>query len=312
MTNNNIEYYLNSFSQKENLSFLKELLNTCGSGFIKTIYIDPPFTTKQIFKNKNGEFAYSDTLNDDDFLLFLRERIEIAYQLLSDDGFFFLHIDNKIGHYVKILLDNIFDKENFLTTIITSRIKKNDTNSLMFNESFDYLFLYRKSKRAKLKPLFKESNKKPYWHSLEASGQGDGKYFNGEFILPSSGNHWRWSQERIDKELAQGTLRINSKGKPEYLVTPKREKIDNNWLDIPGYSFKNKYPTEKSKQVMQRIIECSTEENDIILDFFSGSGSFLETGLDLNRKVIGCDIGKLSLKTIETRLKNKIKIIINE
>ena len=184
----------NSFTKKDNLLFLEELLKTHKEK-IKCIYIDPPFTTKRKFNNKKGEFAYEDKMDDDNFLHFLEQRISIAYHLLSSDGFFFLHIDNKIGHYVKILLDQIFGKENFITD---------------------------------LNPLYKKSDKKPYWHNLEASGQGEGKYFNGVFIEPSNGNHWRWSQERIDQEIKNGKLRINKKGKPEYLVMPSKTKIDNN------------------------------------------------------------------------------------
>ena len=295
----------NSFTKKDNLLFLEELLKTHKEK-IKCIYIDPPFTTKRKFNNKKGEFAYEDTMDDENFLHFLEQRISIAYHLLSSDGFFFLHIDNKIGHYVKILLDQIFGKENFITDIITARIKKNDTNSNNFNESYDHLFLYRKSKNAVLNPLYKESDKKPYWHSLEASGQGEGKYFDGVFIEPSKGNHWRWSQERINQEIKNGKLRINKKGKPEYLVMPSKTKIDNNWMDIAGYSFKNHYPTEKHPDVLKRIIESSTNEGDIVLDFFAGSGTTMEVALQLNRKCIGCDIGDLSFQTIKNRLGEKI------
>lgn len=300
----------NSFTKKDNLEFLKSLSKNYKQS-IKCIYIDPPFTTKRTFSNKQGEYAYDDVLNDEDFLNFLEERIKLSIDLLREDGFFFIHIDNKIGHYVKILLDKYFGKENFITNIITARIKKNDKNTNNFNESYDHLLLYRKSEKAVLKPLYKESNKKPYWHSLEASGQGDGKWFNDKFIEPTKGNHWRWSQERINEELKQGNLRINKKGKPEYLVIPTKTKIDNNWLDIAGYSFKNKYPTEKHPEILKRVILCSTSENDLVLDYFAGSGTTLEVGLDLSRIVIGCDKGDLSFETIKNRLGNKIQYFVD-
>lgn len=300
----------NSFTKQDNLEFLKKLLKNYKNK-IKCIYIDPPFTTKRTFSNKQGDYAYDDVLDDEEFLKFLEDRIVLSTDLLTEDGFFFIHIDNKIGHYVKVLLDKYFGKENFVTNIITARIKKNDKNTNNFNESYDHLLLYKKSDKAILNPLYKESNKKPYWHSLEASGQGDGKWFGDKFIEPSQGNHWRWSQERINKELEDGNLRINKKGKPEYLVIPTKTKIDNNWLDVAGYSFKNKYPTEKHPEILKRVIECSTKEGDIVLDYFAGSGTTLEVGLELNRIVIGCDKGELSSETIKKRLKNKIKYFID-
>lgn len=293
------------FKQMDNLLFLDELKEKYHlEGKIKTIYIDPPFTTQRKFNSKKGnQFAYDDLFTDESFLEFLEERIKKAYPLISEDGFLFLHIDNKIGHYVKIMLDKYFGKENFVTNIITARIKKNDKNVDGFNESYDHLLLYRKSPSAKLKSLYKKSKKKPYWHSLEASGQGDGKFFNGVFIEPSKGNHWRWSQKRIDEEFKNGTLRINKKGKPEYLVVPTQEKIDNNWTDVAGYSFKHDYPTEKHPEILRRVIECSSEEKDIILDFFAGSGTTLDIALEMNRFAIGCDKGDLSANVIQERLK---------
>lgn len=301
----------NFFVKDDNLLFLQDMIEQGRENFIKLIYIDPPFTTKNHFSNKKGEYAYSDVLSDDEFLAFISERVVLARKLLREDGFFFLHIDNKIGHYVKVLLDECFGKENFVTNIITARVKKNNTNSFNFNEAFDHLFVYRKSDKAVLNQIFKESDKKPYWHSLEASGQGEGKFFNGVFIEPSQGNHFRWSQKRIDEELEKGNLRLNKKGRPKYLVTPKPIKIGNNWLDIPGYSFKHHYPTEKSEKVIERVILSASNENDIILDFFAGSGVFLDVGLKLNRNVIGCDKGELSFKTIKNRLKDKIQFFDN-
>ena len=113
----------NSFTKKDNLLFLEELLKTHKEK-IKCIYIDLPFTTKRKFNNKKGEFAYEDTMDDENFLHFLEKRISIAYHLLSSDGFFFLHIDNKIGHYVKILLDQILEKKISLLILLQLELKK--------------------------------------------------------------------------------------------------------------------------------------------------------------------------------------------
>lgn len=239
------------------------------------------------------------------FLMFLKERLIISKELLSEDGFIWIHSDQTIGHYIKILCDEIFGQNNFVADIITARVKKNNSNSNNFNIANDNLYLYRKSNKAILNKLYKKSDKKPYWHAFDAKGQGSGRYFGEKFIEPPVGTHWRWSQENINEGMKKGILRLNRNNKPEYLVNPKKIKIDSNWLDIPGYSFKNQYPTEKNIEIINRVITASTNnEDDIVLDYFTGSGTTLESAILCNRKYIGCDISEISMKTIKKRFKN--------
>lgn len=292
---NNTCYYGDNYILLQNL--LKNNIK------FKSIYIDPPFAKNQIFKDKNNNFAYSDNLDNQEFLLFLYKRIIFAKNLLTDDGFFSIHIDQKIGHYVKIICDEIFGFNNFVVDIITSRIKKNHNNN-NFNIANDNLLLYKKSDKSILNPIFKESNKKDYWHAFDAKGPGDAKLFNGKLISPPPGNHWRWSQDKIDIALKKGNLRINSKGKPEYLVSVQKQKIDSNWTDISGYSFSTGYPTEKNPEILKRIILATTQENDNFLDFFAGSGTSVQASRELKRNFIVCDKGELSINTIQKRFPN--------
>lgn len=273
---------------------------------VDCIYIDPPFSTNTVFKDKHGNTAYDDKMVLDEFLLFFQKRAILAHSILRSTGFFWIHIDQKMSHYLKIICDEIFGFDNFVADIVTSRVKKNHTKSTNFNVANDNLLVYRKSPDAILCPLFKASNKKPYWHAFDAKGQGEAKIFDSIVIAPPTGTHWRWSQQRIDNAMRDGTLRLNNRGRPEYLVNTKQKKIDTNWMDLSGYSFKTGYPTEKNVEILKRILLASTNEGDTVLDFFAGSGTTIQACLDLNRHFIGCDKGEQPIKTMKARFGSKM------
>lgn len=286
---------LSSIAFNDNLSHLKDI--------IKCIYIDPPFAKKTTFKDRNGTVAYEDNSIGSDFIEELRERFVLSKKIMNN-GFIFVHSDHTIGHYLKVIMDEVFGINNFMNEIVTGRVKKNDSNAKKLNVDYDHVYVY-KIGNPTAKPLYIENKKKkPYWHSLDAKGQGKAKMFFGKEIEPPAGTHWRWSQERIDKEIKNGTLKLNSKSKPVYLVTPKPVKIGNNWTDICCYSFGTKYPTEKSVEFLSRVIEMSTEEDDMVIDFYGGSGSTAYTAMLKNRKYITADKGTLALEIMRKRLKN--------
>ena len=177
----------------DNLQVLKTLLkmkeegklkNADGTKGVRLIYIDPPFATKQEFRAKNGEKAYQDKIIGAKFLEWLRKRLILMRELLSDDGNIYVHLDWKMGHYVKVLMDEIF-KGNFLGEIVVGRIKKSDKNVRFFNTATDSLYVY--SKRADnwvFNPVaFKKLNK-GYWHSLDAPGAGEPRVFFGKVVPP--------------------------------------------------------------------------------------------------------------------------------
>lgn len=286
---------LSNLAFNEKLSFLKDK--------IKTIYIDPPFAKNTSFKDKFGNVAYEDYYLGSDFLENLRERFILCKHIIKE-GFIFVHSDHTIGHYIKIIMDEVFGNQNFFNEIISGRVKKNDSNANKLNVDYDHVYVF-KIGNPKANPLYtKNKNTKPYWHSLDAKGQGSAKVFFGKLIDPPTGTHWRWSQERIDKEIENGTLKLNSKGKPVYLVEPKPVKLGNNWTDICCYSFGTKYPTEKSVDFLSRVIEMSSSEGDYVLDFYGGSGSTSFTAQLMGRKFLTGDIGDISVNLMKNRLKN--------
>ena len=126
---------------------------------------------------------------------------------------------------------------------------------------------------------------------------------NGKVYYPPKGNHFQFSQENLEKKHAEVKIKVNKNGRIQYYVEPSAQgQLDTNWTDIPGYSFSTKYPTENHEKLIERVIKACSEEEDIVCDFFNGSGTTAAVAEKLNRKWIASDIGKFSIHTTRKRL----------
>ncbi len=260
----------------DNLQILKEIYsdqrdkNLLGTkDKIKLIYIDPPFATKQDFM-KDGEKVYQDKVIGAEFLEFLRQRLILAREILADDGSVYVHLDWKKDHYVKILMDEIFGENNFRNEIVWCYERAHPA-SKQFKKIHDIVLFYSKS---------------------------DNYIFNIQYLPRSGDNDLR---ARAPKKRSDGSVWV-----PSY-----EGKIAGDWwVDIPsfGTAMTSKermgYPTQKPEKLIKRIIEASSNKDDIVFDFFAGSGTTLSVAEKLNRKWIGCDCGKLSIYTIQKRILN--------
>lgn len=279
----NDEEWVNKLVFGENLQVLKSLLkmkqegklkNADGTDGIRLIYIDPPFATRKDFTAKGDEQkAYSDKLSGANFLEWLRKRLIILKELLSEDGSIYVHLDNKKSSHVKILLDEIFGESNFRSSIIWDTSQPYVAGNKWLSKNWIYsqatILYYTKSKNNYI--------------------------FNKEF------------------EIVEQKSGINSK-KP----------IKDVWCDIKNFAGflgarddKTGYPTQKPEALLERIINASSNEGDIVLDCFAGSGTTPAVSEKLKRRWIAVDVGKLSIYTIQKRLlnltdkKTKQKIEIN-
>lgn len=241
-------------------------------GKVKLIYIDPPFATESEFASKKGAKAYSDKVKGADFIEFLRRRLIIAREILSEDGSIFVHLDWKMSHYIKIVLDEVFGKNNFRNEIIWTYTGPGSPGMKQFNRKHDVILWYSKT---------------------------DNWIFNSDDIRIKSTVHVGGFNNEMDKN---GSEKYSSIGKiPEdwwNIAVAARRKIDN--IERTGY------PTEKPIQLVERIIKAVTKPGDIVFDFFAGSGTTGFVAEKLGRKWIMCDIGKLSYYTIQQRFLNII------
>jgi adenine-specific DNA-methyltransferase len=301
----------------DNLQFLKtvyadkdELIKGKVKGKVKLIYIDPPFGTGDDYDGNNGQKAYSAKTKGADFVEFVRRRLIVAKEILAPDGAIFIRLDYHFGHYAKIVMDEVFGKENFQNEFVVNRVKKNvtDKGKRTIPNAVDNVYVYFKSPKSHYVDILKKLSigKKGYWHSMDSPGVSGPRQaiIHGETYYPPTGTHFKYTQVQVDDKVANGKIRVNpNTKKPQYWVEAKEEvSLDSNWTDIPGYTFTQNYPTENSEQLLDRIIRAASYPGDIIMDFFGGSGTTIAVAEKLGRKWITCDIGKLSLYTMQKRL----------
>lgn len=248
-----------------------ELIKDKVKGKVKLIYIDPPFATADEFSNKQGAKAYSDKVKGSEFIEFLRQRIILARELLSEDGSIFVHLDWKMSHYIKVVLDEVFGKNNFRNEIVWTYSGPGSPRMRQFNRKHDIILWYTKSQN---------------W------------IFNGDDVRVKSKVNIGGFNNEMGKE---ATAKYEEKGKiPEdwwYFAVAARIKVDG--VERTGY------PTEKPKKLLERIIKATTNEGDLVMDFFAGGGTTGFVAENLNRRWIMCDIGKLSIYTIGKRFLTK-------
>jgi len=272
----------------DNLQFLKTinenkdpLIKDKIKGKVKLIYIDPPFATESDFKGGDGQKAYTDKTKGAEFVEFLRKRLILAKEILADDGSFYIHLDWKKLHYVKVLLDEIFGENRFRREIIWTLSGVAGFKSLAnsYVRGHDTILYYTKNDNVTFNKTYLPYNEAQL--KRFAKKDEDGRYY-----------------KPITK-----TKRI-------YLDEAKGVPISDVWSDIASFQTVvnspeiTGYPTQKPEKLLSRIINASTNEGDIVLDFFGGSGTVASVSEKLNRKWITCDIGKLSFYTVQKRILN--------
>ncbi len=308
--NKNHEFgYLNSIYKGDNLYILKQLLKEYREK-IDLVYIDPPFGTNQDFIAYDGITGYSDKITDAEFLEFFRKRLIILKELLSSNGSIYVHIDKKMGHYVKIVMDEVFGEKNYVNEI--TRIKCNPKNFARkaYGNYTDIIFFYTKERdnniwnditiplekyrEEELFPKLDENGRRYTTHPLHAPGitkdGPTGGLWNG--MYPPEGRHWRYAPEVLDELLNAGLIEWSDTGNPRkivYLNDHKGKKPQDVWEYKDKGSKYSTYPTEKNSDMLKFIIENSSNEGSIVLDCFAGSSSTLVQAGKLGRKFIGID-----------------------
>lgn len=276
---------------------------------IKLIYIDPPFATKQDFM-KDKEKAYSDKIKGAQFIEFLRKRLIFLREILAEDGSIYVHLDYKKGHYIKTILDEIFGEYRFISDICWIRTFNSGSSKSLakkFPSNFDNIFLYSKNENY----IFN--------HQFKAYSEGAIKRYDQ---VDEFGKRFKWnplktvSDDKLTKLIAQGNAKIIPSSKypvyKHYLNLDKGAPIDNVWNISNIGTFAEEridYPTQKPEALLERMIKASSNEGDVVLDCFAGSGTTLTASEKLNRRWIGIDCGKLSVYTIQSRLLNLIDSI---
>ncbi len=312
--------WTNMLLKGENLVVLKRLIlmmregaimNADGTPGVRLIYIDPPFSTGRVFRGAAGLAAYDDTRSGNEFMEFMRERLILLKEMMSADGSIYVHLDWKMAHYVKIIMDEVFGRKNFLNEIIWSYGGRGaKAMSRQFSRNHDVILLYRSEAGTH---LFNRRFVKRRIPVKEARSMGMKLDSSGAwFKTAPRGDYTDKSIERLDAEgrvyrTRTGRIRIKYFFKVQDGCLLDERLVGDVWDDIPdamhiSAAEKTGYPTQKPEALLERIIGASTNEGDMVLDAFCGSGTTLVVADRLKRRWIGIDKGRLAIETARKRL----------
>lgn len=319
---------------------------------VDLVYIDPPFASgadyaKKIYVRRNPKVAeaiakaeeelddeefkvfeekmYGDVWDKEKYLNWMYENLMSIKSIMSETASIYVHLDYHIGHYVKILLDEVFGEANFINEIIWKRTgAHNDAGKygivhdtiFWYAKGTEYIFHERfidltdEHKTTRFTYIEEETGRKFYPGPITAPGSGPARIFRGKTILPPSGRHWSYSQEKINLLEKENRIYYSQTGTPylkeyEDEYTAQGRRVQSIWDDILPSKTGNElvdYSTQKPEVLLERIIEASSNREMRIADFFGGSGVTAAVAGKLGRRFIHCDIGLNSIQTTRDRL----------
>ncbi|GMG69729.1 DNA methyltransferase [Tetragenococcus halophilus] len=277
------------------------------TGKVKLIYIDPPYNTG------NDEFKYNDRFNKATWLTFMKNRLEIARELLSDDGILFVSLDDNEAHYAKVLIDSIFGSENFIADIC-HKARASVSNDKIISSNHNHILFFAKSERKlysqrhrlgiknKLEG-FNLKDENGFYKIIPVDGPGGAAKGNPYYEFLGVSGYWRYSFETMNKLYEKGRIikRKNTIGKKYYKIEAenKKRKITTWWDEslltstatkqLSNLFGEKKFNNPKNESLLELILEYCTKEKDLVLDFFMGSGTTQAVAHKMNRQYIGIE-----------------------
>lgn len=308
----------------DNTVALEDIKNTFHK-CIDCIYIDPPYN--------NGENYnyYKDNISHKDWLKSMERVLSLMWDILKDDGSIWISIDDGEMHYLKVMCDELFGREKFITTIVWQQ-RNTRENRKVFSNNHEYLLVYAPNptlfkKRRNLLPITDEilgrysnpdNDPRGPWQSITANVQAGhavpSQFYeiiapNGKKHNPPQGRCWAYNQERMNREIQEGNIWFGKDGNgvprikkfisnsvkgvvPETLWTSEfagtNKEAKNHLQKLKVYN-KELFDTPKPERLIKRVLEIATDENDIVLDGFLGSGTTAATAHKMNRNYIGIE-----------------------
>jgi len=315
----------NLIIQGENLVALHKL-KQCFKRKIKLIYIDPPYNTERY------DLSYYDNYSRSDYLLFLKNRLEVAKDLLKINGSIFIHCSNKEQAYLKVLCDEVFSEENIVNQIVWRKTYGQQNTSQMATTK-DFILIYAKNKKhlqlnrtnlssSQLKSykytdqhgrfrIDKIQNKRNGYYEYQVNTP-NGEYINERWDYPKDtfenlleNNLIYWSNSNIPYKkvyLSEGSTKVVN----DLWVSEEYGSTQEATVELQALVGKNRFTYPKPEKLINKIIELSTSEGDIVLDFFGGSGTTAVVSSNLNRQFITVELSKNNFELIIERLQKSL------
>ncbi|WP_051221808.1 site-specific DNA-methyltransferase [Neptunomonas japonica] len=327
-----INGWINKVFWGDNLQVMSHLLKEYR-GAVDLIYIDPPFDSKAEYKkkiklrgrkleggqNSFEEKQYSDIWNNDEYLQFMYERIILSRELLKDTGTMYLHCDYRRSHHLRCIMDEVFGSGNLVSEIVWRRSTSTGSSKARSNKypsNHDVILMYGKTSGYKYSKQYVPYSEEYVKRFKFDDGDGRGLY--------RVDNLSTYSQATLQKLKDDNRLVIPKTeganyGYKRYIKETKgivvddvfTQEVDDTWLDInfvnPMAEEGTGYPTQKPETLLERIINTSTEEGDLVFDFFMGSGTTLNAALNAGRRFIGADINFSSVQIATKRILSSIE-----
>lgn len=322
---------------------------------VDLVYIDPPFASgadyaKQVYIRRNPKVAeaiaqaeqeldiadlksfeekmYGDVWDKEKYLSWMYENLMAIKSVMSESASIYVHLDWHIGHYVKILMDEIFGEDNFRNEIIWKRFNFH-SDAGRFGAVHENIFYYSlggddgifntvympfDDEYINARFTNTDSEGRRYLTDNPTApahgGTGPALYFGDKLIAPPTGSMWRYSQENINRLMAEGRIEFTNRGLPRikrYLDELEGKAAHSLWTDIfpinSQASERIGYATQKPEALLERIIKASSNSGMLVADFFGGSGVTAAVAHKLGRRFIHSDIGINSIQTVRDRLK---------
>ncbi|MFK5980955.1 MAG: site-specific DNA-methyltransferase [Rhizobiaceae bacterium] len=305
-------------------------------GGLKLIYIDPPFDVGADFSmdieiggdtftkrpNILEEIAYRDTWGKgtDSFIAMIYERLTLMRDLLANDGSIYVHCDWRVNSFIRLILDEVFGVDNFINEIAREKTNPKNYTKLGFGNIHDTIYFYKKEKACIWNKPYEKRNQKKIDEDFPIIEASSGRRYktaplhapgirHGETgtawrdIMPPAGNHWRYVHSTLNQLDQEEKIEWSSTGNPREKIYADKSPgiyIQDIWLGLKDP--KAPYPTAKSERLLERIILASSNEGDLVADFFCGSGTTAAVAEKLGRKWIVGDLGKFGIHTTRKRM----------
>jgi adenine-specific DNA-methyltransferase len=313
----------NLLIQGDNLLALKSLL-PAYRGRVKCIFIDPPYNTQSAFAH------YNDKLEHSLWLTMMLPRLQLLRDLLSDDGSIWITIDDNEGHYLKVLMDEVFGRGNFVANVVWQKKYAVASDAKGFSDFHDHIFVYTRNGKLQ-RNLLPRSNKQDslYKHD-DQDGNGPWRTDNlsvktysenydyalanpktGKEYWPPKGRCWYTSREKMALLLANNGIYFGKDGigAPQlkrYLARVQSGVVPSTWWTHEDaghndesrkeskviFAVEDPFSTPKPERLLQRILNIATNEGDLILDSFLGSGTTAAVAHKMGRRWIGIEMGE--------------------